>query len=314
MQVEGTSSQSAEADRLKGFLVLGFLSIIWGSSFILIKRGLEVYAPDQVASLRLSISAVAFIPVFLWRFRKVDWTKWKPLVVVGLTGSALPAFLFSFAQTRISSSVAGILNSLTPLFAFILGILIFGSAFRWTKFGGVLLGLTGAVLLILYGNDANLEGDFWYSLLAVLATVCYGTSVNTVGTYLKNMSSLTISAVSFLIIGTPALLYLFSTDFVHRLTTDPQGWSALGYVSILSLAGTVLASIIFFQLVHWTNAVFASTVAYLIPVVAVGWGVYFGESITVFHFVGMAFILAGVYLSKGKKAQRSASSSVIARR
>ncbi len=298
--MESTINKAVNAERIKGFVVLGILSIIWGSSFILIKRGLVVYAPEQVASLRLSISAVAFIPVFLWRFRKIDWSKWKSLVVVGLTGSALPAFLFSFAQTKISSSVAGILNSLTPLFAFILGILIFGSAFRWSKLGGVLLGLTGAVILILYGNDAGFKGDFWYSLLVVLAAACYGTSVNTVGTYLKNMSSLTISAVSFLMIGTPALIYLFSTDFVIRLTTDPQGWTALGYISILSLAGTVLASIIFFQLVHWTNAVFASTVAYLIPIVALGWGILDGESITIFHFLGMVFILAGVYLSKGK--------------
>ncbi|GJM36540.1 MAG: permease [Saprospiraceae bacterium] len=299
--MESTISKAKSTERIKGFFVLAVLSIVWGSSFILIKRGLVVYSPDQVATLRLAISAIAFLPFFLFRFRKIDWSKWKALLVVGLTGSGLPAFLFSFAQTKISSSVAGILNSLTPLFTFFLGVLLFGSAFQWSRLGGVLLGLIGAILLILYGNDSGFEGDFWYSMLVILAALCYGTSVNTVGTYLKEMNSITISAAAFLLIGTPALVYLFSTDFVTRLTTVPEAWEALGYVAILSLAGTVLASIIFFQLVHWTNAVFASTVAYVIPIVALGWGLLDGESITVFHLLGMVFILAGVYMSRKKR-------------
>jgi drug/metabolite transporter (DMT)-like permease len=288
-------------DKIKGlkyWLSLGLLGLVWGSSFILIKKGIEVYSPTQVGALRLGVSALAFLPFFLLQMRRVDWSQWKPLVVVGLCGSAIPAFLFPLAQTQISSSMSGVLNSLTPLFTLLLGLLFFGRKFKFAKLIGVVIGLGGAALLILTNKDGGESTNIWYSLFVVLGTVCYGISVNTVGTYLSNLSSLTISAVSFVIIGLPALIYLFSTDFVEILTVNEQGYEAFFYIVILALAGTVLASLLFFQLVHWTNPVFASSVAYMIPLIAMGWGFLDGESLTIYHVISAGLILYGLYLSR----------------
>ncbi len=282
----------------KSWLVLLALSLIWGSSYILIKKGLEVYSSNQLATMRLSISALAFLPVLAYRFRRVDWSRWKHLLVVGLTGTAIPAFMFAIAQTQISSSVAGLLNSLTPLFTLLLGMLLFGSSSNWGKVLGVLVGLGGAAMLILMGRQAGVEGNPWYGLLVIVGTICYATSSNVVGSYLRDMSSVTISAASFVMVGLPALVFLFSTDFVQVLGYEEGAWQALAYITVLALFGTVLASIIFFRLVQWTTPVFASMISYLVPVVALSWGAFDGEPITLIHFLGMGLILSGVYLVK----------------
>lgn len=249
--------------------------------------------------MRLAISAVAFFPFLLLRRKKIDWKRFRYLLAVGITGSGLPAFLFATAQTEISSSLAGILNSLTPLFTLMIGILFFGSRFGWAKLLGVALGLGGACMLIVLGSRSGLEGNVWYGLLVVIATISYATSGNVVGAYLRDMPSLLIGAASFGIVGIPLLAYLLlGTDFVHRLQTVDGAWLALGYISILALLGTFAASVIFFRLIQWTNPLFGSTVAYLIPLVALLWGVFDGEPVGWLHLVGMAFILSGVYLSK----------------
>ena len=178
-------------------------------------------------------------------------------------------------------------------------MMFFGRKFRLMKLVGVFIGLVGATVLILAGNASELQGsNMWFSLVAVLATICYGTSVNTVGSHLSKLSSLTISAVSFVMIGFPALLFLFTTDFVEVLTVNEQGYEAFFYVVLLAIAGTVLASLLFFQLVHWTNPVFASSVAYIIPLIAMGWGMMDGETLSVFHFISAGMILYGLYLSR----------------
>lgn len=288
-----------EIKSLKYWFSLGLLGLVWGSSFILIKKGLTVYSPYQVGAIRLGVSALVFLPFFLLQARRVDWSKWKWLLVVGLCGSGIPAFLFPIAQMHISSSVSGLLNSLTPLFTLLLGLMFFGRKFRLMKLVGVFIGLVGATVLILAGNGSELQGNnMWYSLAAVLATILYGTSVNTVGSHLSKLSSLTISAVSFVMIGFPALLFLFTTDFVEVLTVNEQGYEAFFYVVVLAIAGTVLASLLFFQLVHWTNPVFASSVAYIIPLIAMGWGIMDGETLSVFHFISAGMILYGLYLSR----------------
>ncbi len=277
---------------------MGLLSLIWGSSFILIKKGLVVYAPVQVACLRLAISALAFLPVFFYHRAKINWSKWKSLLAVGLMGSALPAFLYALAQTEVSSSVAGILNALAPLFTLVLGILFFSSSLIWRKVLGVFIGLVGAATLIIMGQRSGIEGNLWYGLLIIAATACYGTSVNVVGANLRDMSSYLISAVAFVLVGTPAIIYLFTTNFTEVLVRTPGSWLALGYIAVLALGSTVFASIIFFQLVKWTSPLFSSTVAYLIPVVALGWGLLDGEQVGLLHLLGMGLILSGVYLSR----------------
>lgn len=282
--------------RAWGTLVL--LSLIWGTSYILIKKALTVFTPLQLGALRLSISTLAFLPFLIYHGRQIDWRRWPFLLLVGLTGTGLPSFLFPLAQRGISSSLAGILNSLSPLFTLLLGVLLFRARFIWSKLLGVLIGLAGAVVLVLRGNG-DITGSAGYALLAVAGAFCYAISSNTVATHLSRINSLLISAASFAMVGVPAAIYLFGgTDFVQVLTTHPHGWLGLGYVAILALFSTVLASIIFFQLIQWTGAVFGSTVSYLVPMVAVGWGLADGEALGWPHAVGMILILLGVYLSR----------------
>lgn len=287
------------SDRWRSFFILAFLSFIWGSSFVLIKKSVAIFPSEQVALLRLAISGIAFIPLVIQQWRKIDWSRFHFFVMVGLLGSGIPAFLFAFGQQRISSSVAGILNSLVPLFTLVIGILVFRAKLIWAKVFGVLLGLVGAAMLILFSSDSGLSGDVGYALLIVLAAMCYGANSNIVGNVFRDVSSKVISTVSFASVGIPSvIIILMATNFTEILTTHPDGWRGLGYVSLLALVGTVMASMIFFQLIKWTSPVFASMVAYIMPIVSVFWGVIDGEAIAWYHFVGMGLILSGVYLSR----------------
>lgn len=278
--------------------LLFLLSLVWGSSYILIKKGLVAYSPVQLACLRISISALAFLPFFLLRLKKIDWSKLKFLILVGFAGSGIPSFLFAIAQTEINSSLTGVLSSSTPLFTLLWGILIFKVDWVWAKVIGVIVGLCGAGVLITLGKEAGLEGNLWYGLLVILGCMLYALSVNTVKKYLQEMDALTISAVSFFFIGVPAFSYLFTTDFLMVLKTHTHAWSSLGYISILALVGTVIATFLFFTLVQRTNAVWASMVSYLIPIVALMWGAFDGEPIGLIHLIGMLMILSGVYISR----------------
>jgi drug/metabolite transporter (DMT)-like permease len=291
-------STETEVIPLKAWFVLFGLAMAWGTSYILIKKSLVAFSPVQVACLRIGITTITFIPFLLFRIRKVDWSKWKQLLLVGFLGSLLPAFLFASAQTKISSSLSGVLSSLTPLFTLLLGILFFKVQSTWTKAIGVLLGLFGAIWLLVVDRGF---GDFTgmaYGLLVVGACFCYAISSNVVKAFLQNMPTLTISAVSYIMVGLPAICYLFTTNFIETMHTHPSAWPSLGFIAILAISSTVLGSLFFFKLIKDTNVVFASTVSYLIPMVAIIWGVFDGESITPLHFIGMVVILAGVYVAR----------------
>ncbi len=279
--------------------MLILLSLIWGTSYILIKKSLVVYHPVQVACLRLSISAIAFAPFFVARLRQLRADQFWLLLAVGLAGSGIPAFLYAIAQTRISSSMAGTLSALAPLFTLLLGVLFFGTRARWAKFAGIFIGLAGALLLIIFGRGGEIEGQFGYGMLVFLATLCYAISSNIVGHHLRQMSSLSISAFSFFLVGVPAFIYLLAgSGFVTTLTTVPGAYTALGYVTILALFSTVLASVLYFRLIQATSAVFGSMVSYLVPAVALLWGNVDGETIGPVYFAGLVLILGGVYLSR----------------
>jgi len=275
-----------------------FLCLVWGSSFILIKKSLIAFDYQQVGLLRIGISALVFLPFIFRELKKVKSKEWRFIIIAALSGNGFPAFLYPLAQTHIDSGLAGLLNSLTPVFTFVLGLLFFGVVFKWQKLVGVLIGLCGAAILILFGKGIGVSENIQYALYAVAATIFYATSVNVVGAHLKHLNTLTINVACFSIIGVPALVYLFSTDVVEVVTTHPSGWNSLFYVSILAIFGTVISSLLFYRLVQITNALFASTVAYMIPIVALGWAAFDGEVITIFHFIGMILILLGVYLAK----------------
>ncbi len=291
---------STERPSLIPLLLLGVLSIIWGSSFILMKRGLEAYDPIQVAGLRLSISFMSMLPLAMRNYHKVTRKDWPYLFVVGWAGSGFPAFLFALAQTRISSAVAGMLNSLTPLFTLLLGMLFFGLIFRKSWLWGILLGLLGVFLIIGQVNHWTLGNTGFYALAALGATLFYAISGNTVKAHLSHLDSMTIGSLGFSTVGIPALLVLFSTDFTTRLFSDPIAPISLGYIALLAIFGTVIASILFYYLIQKTDQIYGSMVSYLIPLVAVGWGLLDGENLHWTYLVGLVLILVGVRSARSK--------------
>jgi drug/metabolite transporter (DMT)-like permease len=281
--------------------VLIVLSLIWGSSFILMKKALVALEPMQMAIIRICIAAGGFLPFALRYRRDIDWSKWKYFAVVGFTGSGIPAFLYAYAQTEIVSSVAGILNSLTPIFTFVIGVLFFSSRFNWLKLVGVILGFLGAASLILLDGNLELGKNAFYAMLIVIGTICYGISVNTINRHLKDVRSIIVASVSFVMIGVPAVLFLiFGLDFSETMAHPSFKMSMISVV-VLAFFGTFLASVYFFELVKQTDAVFASSVAYIMPIIALGWGFVDGEMLGILHLVAMVVIIIGVYLIRRGK-------------
>ncbi len=292
-------SEQKSISRWQAWGVLILLSLIWGTSYILIKKGLVYFSPMEVGCLRLSISFLAFLPFLAHHIKKIKQSQVFTLLLVGLTGTALPSILFPIAQQWISSSLTGIINSMTPLFTLLLGLLFFKAHFSWSKIIGIIIGLLGAASLFIFGEDAGMGSNWAYGFFIILACLCYAASSNIVGFNLKGLSAMTISTVSFSMVGIPMTLYLFfGTDFIHIMQHTTGAWQGLGYVTILALLSTVIASILYFQLVQWTSPVFSSTISYLVPAVAVGWGIFDGEVISWVHFSAMAIILVGVYLTR----------------
>jgi len=286
-----------------GKLVL--LAIIWGSSFILMKKGMEasdgtpLYSWSQVAALRVFIASFVLLP-FAIRYRSLLADKWVYFLIVGLVGNTIPAFLFTKAETFISSSLAGMLNSLTPLFTVVIGVLFFSLKIQRINVVGILIAMVGAIGLIL-AKDSEVNGDVVYSLLIVVATMCYGLSVNVIKSKLQGVNTFAITSIALSMVGLPCLIYLITTDVVEVATEHKEGFFGLGYISVLAIVGTAMALVIFNDLVAKTNPVFASTVTYLIPVVAIVLGLIAGEKLENEYLLWMGIVLAGVYLVNKKK-------------
>lgn len=271
------------------------LAFIWGTSFILIKRGLESFDNGQVAAFRIFFAFLLFIPFIIKYFKKISRKNIKSLLIVGFVGNAIPAYFFSTAQTQISSSLAGILNSLTPLFALLIGMLFYKSSMRWMNLLGILLALVGASGLIIKDTTNILEGNNWYGLYIVVASACYGLNVNEVKAKLQGMDSAAIAALGFLFAGPVAGIYLLSTDLTSVISA-PNALGSLGYIFVLSLFSSVIAVIGINVLIKNTTAVFAASVTYIIPVFAIFWGVFDGERFTLMDLGWVVIILLGVYL------------------
>jgi drug/metabolite transporter (DMT)-like permease len=293
------------------FLLLIILALTWGSSFILMKKGmrdaegLPVFSAFQVAALRLSMAGIILLPVSIHAFRKLKLSDYKWIAVVGLVGSGIPAFLFTTAQSHLDSGISGILNSLTPLFTLIVGLAIFRRKTNFSQVAGVAVGLLGAVFLILLGKSEG-QTDWVYALLIVIATFSYGLSVNTVPSKLSHVHSLHITSVSLFIAGIPCGIYALSSDFQSVVQNNPAGWSSLGYIAILACVGTAIANILYFKLTQETSALFASSVTYLMPLVAILWGVYDNEVVTWKHLMCAAIIIGGVWLVNRGRIQLAA--------
>lgn len=286
------------------WILLIFLAFIWGSSFILMKKGLESYDNFQVASLRILISFIFLSPIIVRNFKMIKKNQWWRIILAGLLGSGIPAFLFTTAQMKISSSLSGMLNSLVPLFTVIIGLLFFKMELRKMKIIGVLVGLIGALgLLNSTGNLSVDNEEMIYGSLVVLATICYATNVNFIKVQLTEVSALNITSFGFLLMGPLTAAYLFSTDFIEITTTDPKAPLNLFFIALLSIFGTAMAVILFNMLIKRVSAVFASSVTYMIPVFAIIWGLVDGESIGIYQFLFIGIILSGVYMVNRERFQ-----------
>lgn len=286
------------------WIALILLSLVWGSSFILIKKSLLAFSALEVGALRITLATIAFTPFFIHHLKEVPWEKLKYFIIIGLCGSGIPSFLYAIAQTQVDSSIAGLLNSLTPIFTLIIGLLVFKTILIKKQLVGIILGFLGAVALILLDNSGvQTDSNILFASFIVLATICYGTSVNVVKFKLDGLKPVLISSVSFIITGPFAIAYLLTTDFVSDITNHPDGWTALAAVSTLALLSTFLSTILFYKLVHKTDAVFASSVSFIIPIVALAWGFIDGEFVGLGHIVSLVCILVGVYLLRVKSTK-----------
>lgn len=281
------------------WVYLVVLSLVWGSSFILIKKGLIGLTAFQLGSLRIIFAAIFLLLIGFKSLAKIPRHQWKYIALTSLFGTFVPAYLFAIAQTQIDSSVSSILNSLTPLNTLILGTLAFGLQFRRNQIFGVLIGLIGSALLILNGAIHHPEQNYYYAILVLIASICYATNVNLIKKYLSDLTPVSITTGNFLVLLFPATIILFFSDFFEAVQLATVQKSVL-FIMILGVVGTGIANILFFKLIQMSSPVFATSVTYLIPVVAFFWGLLDHEMLTPVQFIGAFIILIGVYLSAKK--------------
>ncbi len=285
--------------------ILLILALIWGSSFILMKRGLfhdgvPVLTSYQVATARLAIAWLTLSPVLFKHFHFLR-KNWLPLAGTGLLGNGIPAFLFATAQSRIDSSLSGMLNSLTPLMTMVAGALLFQVRVRAIQVVGILIGLAGAVGLILVKRGDGLPSWSFYALLPILGAVCYGISGNIVKKYLYSLPAMATSSLALTFVGPICIGLALGSGLPETLRTDPNGWRALGHVALLASLSSALALVLWNVLLQRTTALHASSVTYLMPVVAIGWGVLDGEHVGLPQMGMIAVVLSGVYLVNASK-------------
>jgi drug/metabolite transporter (DMT)-like permease len=283
------------------WVLLLVLSLIWGTSFILMKKGLVVFSALELGAARVSVAAALLLPFALREIGRVERSRLKWLALSGTVGTLIPAFLFAYAETRLASGLAGVLNALTAVFVLLVGALLFGQRLTGLRVLGIALGLLGTVVLMLLGGSGDAAtapggaGNAWYGLYIVAATVGYGLSVNVIKYRLHAMTPVAVTSLLLLLIGGPALVYLLlGTGFVHKLATVPGAWAAFGYIALLATLSTAVATVLFNMLIQRSTTLFASSSTYLIPIVALGWGALDGEAFNLWHALGMVIILAGV--------------------
>jgi drug/metabolite transporter (DMT)-like permease len=230
---------------------------------------------------------------------KLTKSQWKYVALTAVFGTFIPAYLFALAETEIDSSTTAVLNSLTPLNTLILGIIGFGVSFKKNQFIGICIGFIGSILLVFNGASNHPEQNYYYALLVVLASICYATNVNLIKKYLPTVTPLSITTGNFLVLLTPAALLLYFSGFFDIISA-PEVQISMGYIAILGIVGTGIANILFFKLIQISSPVFATSVTYLIPIVAFFWGLLDHEILTPIQFMGAFIILIGVYLSSKK--------------
>ena len=291
-------------NKLTNWFLFSILTLIWGSSFILMKEGLVKLSAYQVAAMRIFSAGLVLMPIAIRQFRQVPKEKIKMIVLSATIGSFIPAFLFCIAEEHINSSLAGILNALSPLFAIVMGVLFYQMKMTTQKIAAVLVGFIGLCLLFISKDGFSFEGDVFYALLIVVATMGYGLNVNMLARHLGDVGSLNIAAIAFSTLAIPALLILIFTGYFQGTWTDTAFLRATFAAMILGIMGTAAAQVLFYMLLKRTNVLFSSLVTYTIPFVAILWGVLYGETITGLQIACLGVILSGVYFANRTTGNR----------
>jgi len=289
-----------EQNSLK-WIYLIVLSLIWGSSFILMKKALLGLTPMQVGAFRILITAVFLMIIGFKKILKITKKQWYYLTLNALLGTFFPVFLFAYGIDKIDSSIASILNSFTPLNTLIFGTLFFGFGFSKRQALGVFIGLAGTILLILIGAELHPNQNYFYAILILIASVGYALNVNILKKYLQDVDAVAIAVANFVLMIIPAFIILWNTHFFKTFQPTHTNIMALVYMTILSVFGTALAKILFNKLVQIATPIFSSSVTYIIPIVAVTWGILDGEKISFIQFISGLVILFGVYLVNKSK-------------
>ncbi len=279
------------------WIYLILLSLVWGSSFILIKKGLIGLTPLQLGSFRIIFASLFLILIGFKGLSNLTKPQWKWIAISAFLGSFFPAFLFAFAETEIDSAIASILNATTPLMTLIFGVLFFKIAFTQNRILGVIIGLIGTLGLIFSGAQVNPDQNYLYSGLVVIAAACYALNVNIIKRYMYNIPALALTAGNFLVILIPSILVLIFSGFSFEAAFQDEVVStSILYVLILGVIGTGIAMVIFNKLIQISDPVFSTSVTYTIPVVALGWGILDGEVFSFLQLMSMGVILLGVFL------------------
>ena len=277
------------------------LSFIWGSSYILIKKSLLGFSPLQLGSLRIIITAFVLFILGFNSLKKIPKNKWKWILATGYIGSFFPSFLFAFAQTEIDSGVTAILNSLTPLATLVIGLIFFKFLINTKQIAGIFIGLIGSLLLIYQGSSINPQQNFLFVVFILIASIFYAISLNLLKAHLQDVSATGIAVGNFLCILPPAFIILFFTDLRiidFKVNQDVQ--NAIFYVVVLSVFGSAFAKILFNKLIQISSPIFASSITYTLPIVAIMWGLVDGETISLGQFFSTGLILIGVFLANKK--------------
>tara|TARA_R110001632_G_scaffold19898_16_gene59914 strand:+ start:6061 stop:6933 length:873 start_codon:yes stop_codon:yes gene_type:complete len=278
------------------WLYLVILAIVWGSSFILIKKSLIGLTPIQLGALRTFIAGLFILSIGFNSLKKIKKQQWKWIAISSMLGTLFPAFFFAYALMGIDSSVASILNSMTSLNALIVGTLFFGVVFKRVQLGGVIIGLVGTILLILESSSLNPTQNYWFAIFVIASSLGYAFNVNIIKKHLSNISAMSITAGHFVLLIVPVFLVLFFTGFFTTIEFTDETSSSLFYLVILSVVGTGLAKIMFNKLIQISSPVFSTSVAYLIPIVAIIWGFVDGEKVSYLQLIAGAIILLGIYI------------------
>jgi len=288
--------------RLWQWVLLLSVSFIWGASFILMKRGLESFSALQLGTMRIFFAFLFLLPLFFKRIKKFKKEQIKPLIIVAFIGNLFPAVLFALAQTKVTSSMAGMLNTMFPLIALIIGSVFYGAKTEKHRIFGIFVGLLGTIGII-FSNGISFSNDsILYSGFIVIATIFYAISINEIKFKLPELDGITITVFAFMITGPIAGTYLLFSDFSSALAT-PDFKENLIYIILLALGGSAISVTLFYLLLDFVDVIFASLTTYIIPIFAIAWGLFDNESVTMLQVLFMLVVFVGIYLVNKKKKE-----------